>query len=67
MQKVGENARSQNATLCKNLDFDRENLAPVIHVTKNLTPEKNKLQEENETFRSTIFKLESENNDLKKV
>ncbi|VDM07978.1 unnamed protein product [Wuchereria bancrofti] len=67
LQKVEEDIRSQNTALHKNLDFGSGNFAPIIHVTENLTREKDKLENENAALRSTIFILEKENIDLKEM
>ncbi|VDK84018.1 unnamed protein product [Litomosoides sigmodontis] len=62
--KVEEDIRTQNLALCKNLDLGRENFAPVIYMTENLTREKDKLENENATLRNTISKLTNKNADL---
>ncbi|CAG9533649.1 unnamed protein product [Cercopithifilaria johnstoni] len=67
LQKVEEDIRCQNTALCKNLDFGGENFAQVIHMTENLTKEKDKLENENATLRNTVLKLTKENTDLKEM
>ncbi|EFO27352.1 hypothetical protein LOAG_01122 [Loa loa] len=67
LQKVEEDIKPQNTVFCKNLDFGLKNFGPVIHVTENLTREKDNLENENVTLKNTISKLERENRDLKQM
>ncbi|VDO26471.1 unnamed protein product [Onchocerca flexuosa] len=67
LQKVEEGIKFENAALHKNLGFERDNFARIIHVTENLIMEKDKLENKDTGIKSTISRLTGENTDFKET